>query len=396
MSAIGSPAKTLPRRVDKLGALVASIALGGLYLQPFALLRANRIVAPHPQALWNSLPTFEATAVAVALTLAIFALLFCARIPVRLGIAVGAALLLGIEAGRAGAHLLPAANTFARVSPGAGFWLLLCAFLIALADGLVRLGLSPYARLGALAVSCAAVGLFLAFGVWNDLSMLREYHNQAETFWREFRTHVALAGGSLAAAAAVGIPLGIVCYRVERIRPSLLNTLKVIQTVPSIALFGLLMAPLAWIAASVPGARALGVAGIGSAPAFIALFAYALLPIVANTAAGLEGIPAQARDAALGVGMTSPQRLLQVELPLAFPVILTGIRIVLVQNIGLVVIAALIGGGGLGVFIFQGISQTAPDLVLLGTLPVVAMAFTAAILLDALVDIVSGRFRGKA
>jgi osmoprotectant transport system permease protein len=97
------------------------------------------------------------------------------------------------------------------------------------------------------------------------------------------------------------------------------------------------------------------------------------------------------RDAARGVGMTARQRLLQVELPLALPAILTGIRIVLVQNIGLAVIAGLVGGGGLGVFVFQGISQNAGDLVLLGALPTVAMATGAAVLLDAVVDLSRGR-----
>src|SRR5690606_921082 len=121
------------------------------------------------------------------------------------------------------------------------------------------------------------------------------------------------------------------------------------------ALFGLLIAPLAWVAANVPLAAALGVSGIGMAPALVALFAYSLLPVVANTVVGREGVPPAADDAARGMGMTDWQRLFQVELPLAFPVILTGIRIVLVQNIGLATIAALIGGGGFGVFVFQGI-----------------------------------------
>ena len=166
------------------------------------------------------------------------------------------------------------------------------------------------------------------------------------------------------------------------------------QTIPSIALFGLLIAPLGWLAANVPLAHAIGIRGIGVAPAFVALFLYSLLPVVANTVVGLASIPADADDAARGVGMTDRQRLFGVELPLAFPVILTGIRIVLVQNIGLATIAALIGGGGLGVFVFQGIGQTAMDLVLLGALPTVVMAFSAAIILDAAVEASSHRRSG--
>jgi osmoprotectant transport system permease protein len=113
--------------------------------------------------------------------------------------------------------------------------------------------------------------------------------------------------------------------------------------------------------------------------------------VVANTVVGLVGVPPDANDAARGMGMTDFQRLIGIELPLAFPVILTGIRIVLVQNIGLATVAALIGGGGFGIFVFQGIGQTALDLVLLGAVPTVLLAFAAAIILDALVELTSIR-----
>ena len=217
----------------------------------------------------------------------------------------------------------------------------------------------------------------------------------AASFWLEAGRHVVLALGSLVAATLVGLPLGILCHRVEALRAGVLNVLNIIQTIPSIALFGLLIAPLGWVAVHVPGAAALGIRGIGAAPAFIALFLYSLLPVVANTVVGLAGVPRDANDAARGIGMTDGQRLFRVELPLAFPVILTGIRIVLVQNIGLATIAALIGGGGFGVFVFQGIGQTAMDLVLLGAAPTVALAFAAAIVLDAATEL-SNRKPGRA
>lgn len=205
--------------------------------------------------------------------------------------------------------------------------------------------------------------------------------------------HITLALGSLAAAVIVGVPLGILCYRVKAIRSSVLGVLNIVQTIPSIALFGLLIAPLGWIALHVPGAYSIGIRGIGAAPAFVALFLYSLLPVTANTVMGLVGVPAATRDAARGMGMTAWQRLREIEFPLALPVILTGVRIVLVQNIGLATIAALIGGGGFGVFVFQGIGQTAMDLVLLGALPTVGLAFAAAVLMDATIEMTrtSGR-----
>ena len=200
---------------------------------------------------------------------------------------------------------------------------------------------------------------------------------------------VGLAFGSVAVATVIGIPIGVLCYKVRPVRAAVLNTLNIVQTIPSIALFGLLIAPLAWVAANIPGASSIGISGIGVAPALVALFAYSLLPVVSNTVVGLQSCPPSAVDAAKGMGMTSAQRLFAVELPLAFPVILTGIRIVLVQNIGLATIAALIGGGGFGVFVFQGIGQTAMDLVLLGAVPTVALAFAAAVVLDAVVEMTS-------
>jgi osmoprotectant transport system permease protein len=223
---------------------------------------------------------------------------------------------------------------------------------------------------------------------------MREYQSRQSAFLREVETHLLLAFGSVAVAVVAGVPLGIVCYRIPKLRAAILGGLNVVQTIPSIALFGLLIAPMAWIGANVPGAAAIGIAGIGFAPAFVALFAYSLLPIVSNTVVGLDTVPRDANDAARGMGMTDGQRMRKVLLPLAFPVILTGIRIILVQNIGLAVIAGLIGGGGLGTFVFQGITQTAMPLVLLGAIPAVAMAFAAAIVLDAGVELSRGRNRG--
>jgi osmoprotectant transport system permease protein len=291
--------------------------------------------------------------------------------------------------GWSGSYLTPDGDTFARVSPGGGFWLLVFAFALLVTDALTRLHFAPLVRIGILLAVAGAGALLLWSGSWNDLSMLREYSTRAPAFWAEARTHLALAFGSVAIAAVVGVPVGILCYKLRPLRAAVLNVLNIVQTIPSIALFGLLIAPLAWVAANIPGASAIGISGIGVAPAMVALFAYSLLPIVSNTVVGLQSVAPAAVDAAKGMGMTGSQRLMGVELPLAFPVILTGIRIVLVQNIGLATIAALIGGGGFGVFVFQGIGQTAMDLVLLGAVPTVALAFAAAVVLDAAVEMTS-------
>ncbi|KKC39853.1 ABC transporter permease [Devosia epidermidihirudinis] len=374
--------------LDKLGVMIALIAIAGAAL-PFALFRANRIVPGETRSLLDALPTFQSTLLIIFLLVGFVAALL--RVPVRAKLAVGFVVLaaLFILVGQSATYLTPPDNTFARVSPGAGFWLLVFAFALLVTDALTRLRFAPLVRIGILIVVAAAFALLLWSGSWNDLSMLKEYATRAPAFWAEARTHLALAFGSVAIAVVIGVPIGVLCYKVRPLRAAVLNTLNIVQTIPSIALFGLLIAPLAWVAANVPGASAIGISGIGAAPALVALFAYSLLPVVSNTVVGLQSVSPAAVDAAKGMGMTGWQRLAGVELPLAFPVILTGIRIVLVQNIGLATIAALIGGGGFGVFVFQGIGQTAMDLVLLGAVPTVALAFAAAVVLDALVEMTS-------
>jgi osmoprotectant transport system permease protein len=385
-----------PRRIafDKLGVLIAIVAAVAAIL-PFAAFRANRIVLGENHGLFAALPSWEAPIVALFIAGAIAVALVKTPVQVRLGVAFLMLAMLFIAIGHAGTFLTPPDDRIARVSPGGGFWLLSFAFALLAADAIARMKLKPLMRIAILLGVAAFFAVLLASGTLNDLSILREYANRGETFWREAQTHVVLALGSLAAASLVGIPLGILCHRSVRLRMPVLNVLNAVQTIPSIALFGLLIAPLAWVAANIPGASALGISGIGAAPAMVALFAYSLLPVVANTVVGLQGVPPAADDAAKGMGMTDWQRLVGVQLPLAFPVILTGIRIVLVQNIGLATIAALIGGGGFGVFVFQGIGQTAMDLVLLGAVPTVALAFAAAVVLDAIVEMVSAKGAGR-
>lgn len=389
LAAAASPARSrLP--FDRLGLVVAVLAVIGA-LTPFAGFRANRIVPGTGVGLPDALPGWELALVGSVLAAAAAMALMRLAPRFRLLISLAALLALAFAIGDAARFLTPAGDKISRTSPATGFWLLTLAYALMASDAVARLKLKPWTRIGLLAAIAAVIAAILWSGLWNDLSVLREYANRADSFWREAGTHLLLALGSLLAAIVVGIPLGIVCDRVLPLRAVILNVLNAVQTIPSIALFGLLIAPLAWIAASVPGAAALGIAGIGIAPAMLALFLYSLLPVVANTVAGLDGVPPETEEAARGMGMTGRQRLLQIELPLAFPVILTGIRIVLVQNIGLATVAALIGGGGFGVFVFQGVGQTAMDLVLLGAVPTVALAFAAGAILDAVVEMVSRR-----
>ncbi|MGA1833608.1 ABC transporter permease [Rhizobium wenxiniae] len=365
---------------------MAALILVSTFVLPFIVVKPNRILEGQGHMLIDALPSISGIALAAALVIVGLCLLL--RLPAwaRLAIVTAALLAVILALGSAASAGLPPGNSYARVSPGSGFWLLLFALSLAFVDVIARLKLSPITRLVLLVIAIALIGGIFASGILADISVMKEYANRSEAFWAEMSRHAMLALGSMLVAFLIGLPLGVVCHRVSWLRAAALNMLNILQTIPSIALFGLLILPLGWVAAHIPGAAAIGISGIGTAPAFVALVLYSLLPVVANTVAGLENVPREANDAARGAGMTDLQRLFSIEFPLTFPSLLAAIRIVLIQNIGMATIAALIGGGGMGVFVFQGLGQSAMDLVLLGALPTVAMSFVAAIVLDALVD----------
>src|SRR6185312_10439269 len=206
---------------------------------------------------------------------------------------------------------------------------------------------------------------------------LREYAAQRAVFHAAFQRHLLLVAGALAPALLIGLPLGVAAQRRPGVRRLALPVLNLVQTVPSIALFGLLIGPLSALGGAVPLLGRAGVAGVGPAPAIIALVLYSLLPIVRNTLEGLDGVAPEVRDAALGMGMTARQAFWRIETWLALPVVLSGLRVTTVQAVGLAAVSALIGAGGFGAIIFQGLFANALDLVVLGALPVIALAVTA-------------------
>lgn len=376
----------LTARIDRLGMLLTVAGAAALAFLPFVVFKHNRILPGDLLGLFAALPAPAAYACMATLILAAVIALGVGHAKIRFTVALLGIAVVAFAIATAGNALTPPGNRVVRVAPGAGGWLLLATLMLMATDALTRLRPRPLTRVLLLVLCAVAAGFALGHGVFDHLSIMREYAVNAGRFARELHVHLWLALGSLGAALIIALPLGILCHRVPRLRAGTLGALNMIQTIPSIALFGILMAPLAALAAAVPLAAQLGIRGIGAAPAVIALFLYSLLPIVANTVVGLKRVSAAAVEAARGMGMTPGQVLARIELPLALPVILSGVRIVLVQNIGMVTIAALIGAGGLGAFVFQGIGQTAIDLVLLGAIPTVAMAFAASVLLDALVE----------
>jgi osmoprotectant transport system permease protein len=170
--------------------------------------------------------------------------------------------------------------------------------------------------------------------------------------------HIEITGMAVALAIIVGVPVGILITRKRNWADLVINIVNVFQTLPSLALFGLIIPFL----------------GIGLVPAVFVLFLYALLPIIKNTYIGITNVEPAAIDAGVGMGLTSNQILTMIEIPLALPVIMGGIRVSTVINIGTATIAALIGAGGLGEFIFKGLSMNNNNMILMGAVPSALLA----------------------
>jgi osmoprotectant transport system permease protein len=176
--------------------------------------------------------------------------------------------------------------------------------------------------------------------------------------------HIWLVGLTMIFAIAIGVPLGILVTRKPWLSKPILGGANIAETIPSLALFGFLL-PVPWL-----GGRA-------DRLAIAALTLYALLPIIRNTSAGITGVDRAVREAARGMGMTDRQILFQVELPLSFSTMLAGIRIATVLTIGIATIAAAVGAGGLGEFIFRGLAMVNDQLILAGAIPAALLALGA-------------------
>jgi osmoprotectant transport system permease protein len=354
-----------------LVALVAALALSFLGFAP------NRLVSGRPIALVEA-----AGGASLAFIILCGAVLAAAAFlpPSRalhlaaLAAALALTLVLPLVAGAAATSLVATSTPIARVSLAGGFWIVeLCAVLAA-GDALRRLDAGLAAKAGVVIGVVAVLAIAALSGAFDQLSLAKEAANRREAFADAVQRHGFLVLVSVLLALLIGVPLGILAQRRPRWHTLVFGGLDIVQTIPSIALFGLLIGPLAALSDAFPKLRQLGISGIGVAPAIIALVLYSLLPMARGAFAGLASVPASVVETARGMGMTGGQILLRVEAPIALPVLLSGLRIVTVQAIGLAVVAALIGAGGLGSFVFLGLGQRALDLMLLGAVPTIFMA----------------------
>ncbi|WP_039659242.1 MULTISPECIES: ABC transporter permease [Pantoea] len=271
-------------------------------------------------------------------------------------------------------------SRLARTSFASGLWCSGALILLLITDQVRQLTSHRLAQM-LLNLQVWLLPLLLLFsGQLSDLSLLKEYANRHAVFDAALSRHLTLLVGTVLPALIFALPLGVTLFRRPDWQGSVFGVLNVIQTVPSVALFGLLIAPLAGLAQHFPWLSDWGISGIGMAPALIALVLYALLPLVRSVVVGLQQVPQEVRESARGTGMSGWQQFVAVDVPLALPVWLAGLRVVVVQTLGMAVVAALIGAGGFGAIIFQGLLSSALDLVLLGVIPVIALA----VVIDAL------------
>jgi osmoprotectant transport system permease protein len=373
---------SLVHRCNPVLALYLLLTLGAAYGLPFVRVAPNRLLSGEPVFLSNALLHLNGQVI-VPLLLTLFTLLSVAVLQPRKRItqvlvflAMAAALAcLWLLAGHIANNAIETQNSFARTALGAGFWALGgLAWLIGI-DAADRLQLATLPRL--LLQIALLLPLLLTLSQGLNLSIAQEYANHSDVFGPAILRHLQIVILAVAPALVIGLLLAWRMSKNRELRQAIFPVLNVLQTIPSIALFGLLMAPLAWIALQWPALSRAGIGGVGIAPAVLALLMYALLPIARSALAGLEQVPAEAVNTARAMGMSSRQILWEVELPLALPALFIGLRTAVVQTTGLAAVCALVGAGGLGQIMFDGLFSAANELVILGVIPIVLLAMLA-------------------
>ena len=365
--------------MSKITAAALIFILSGLLMPDFVSIKENRILPGTTENLITAAGTYKFAVIAAVSALAAF---FSGRNRLYGGIFgfvfITASLYLLTDIVAVRADEAVKANDIARTAFSVGYWIILAGLYISTVNSFKTV--HEHSNVGAYALLAAVfvpVAYIFASGSADNISIMIELSGRREQFVQETVKHIMIAGGSVGLAILVGIPAGIAAHRSERAGERIFDVLNILQTIPSLAMFGFLIVPLSYLSNKSEFLQNIGFTGIGWAPAIIALFLYSMLPIVRNMYAGLAGLDKGVIDAAKGVGMKKSQIMLRVELPLSLPVLLNGIRVALVQCIGNTAVAALIGAGGLGMFIFQGLGQSATDLILLGALMTIFLAVVA-------------------
>jgi osmoprotectant transport system permease protein len=367
-------------RPYKVGVATAVIGLPLFLLLPFATVRRSRIATGVGLPPWSAIgPLLTLVVVALWIAVIVLSLRDGGRGSAIARGFLGAAIIVAIVAfsGGAATNLGVQAGRFARVSVAGGAWVsAIAAYALVLASRRI-LGRRSALGVTMAVVAPVAIVAMLLSGYLDNMGIMKEYANVTDRFWVETVNTVIYAAVAVTIATAVGVYLGIGAFRNQHLERPIFATVSVFQTIPGLAMVGLLVAPFAAASFALPFLRRLGVGGIGWAPVVTALTLYALLAIVRNTYAGLRNVPPAVVDAGRGMGMTDSQLMRKVELPLGMPVVFSGVRTSTVQTVGNATLGAFVGGITLGRFIFQGLAEQSPDLTMLGSIALVLIAVLA-------------------
>jgi osmoprotectant transport system permease protein len=386
----------VPLALNPVAVALAIIALLCAWRLPFVLVAPNRLMSGVPVALadisgtgpfllWSGTVFVGCAAWLLALTRSPRTTGLQWRVPLEIvcwvacaaGLIAGAGEFARMQLQPLSESSSPAVASLARVILGSAFWVVQGVIALLVLDALQAVRLSVRIK-SLIALVLAAAWVLALFGVWGSaLSVVVEYQQHRDELLTATLRHVQIVLTAMLPAVAVGLPLGWWIHRSPATRSWLMTGLGFTQTIPSLALFGLLMVPLAALSQRYTVLADWGIRGVGLAPAVLALWLYSLLPVVRGTLAGLASVSADACEAARAMGMRARQVAWHVELPLALPVLLQGLRTATNQAIGLAAVTALIGAGGLGAIMFDGLFSAAHDVVLLGVLPIIAMAWLA-------------------
>ena len=369
-------------RINPVLALLAGLVLLALVGLPFLRIAPNRLVSGEPAYFLSMLAGLNGWMFLAACALLVAALFRQSRLLLILVLVTSAALAIGLLWLAASQAQLdsPGESSIGRVSLGSAFWICVAMSALIASDALQRLFATPLQKAAFGFLVVAVVWIMFASGLCDNLSIMKEYANRSDGFLAVVVRHLQIVGLAMAFTLAIGLTLGWAAHTHKKVAGIVFPILNVVQTIPSIALFGLLMAPLAWLAARWPAMGEAGISGVGLAPAVIALTLYGLLPVVRGTLAGLQQVSRAQINAAKALGFQPLAVLQHVAVPLALPVVLGGVRTAAVAAVGLAAVTALIGAGGLGSIMFEGLFSNAQDVVLLGVLPIIALG----VLVDAL------------
>ncbi len=376
--------------------LGSTIGIFTIIFLPLVSVKPNRLLPGEPVNIFEAYP-FAGMVIlscwAVVILLSLFTRKtrrFVLRDFVSLILADLAFFLLLFYVGLASKSLLSEDMPYGRVSIGAAVWVSILSLYTVHFSALKKLK-KPFVRGVLTSIIPLILIIMLLSGFLSEISVVKEYYGRSDRFLLALNQHLFISFLAAGLGTLIGIPLGILSYRRKFLEKPIFAITNFLQTVPAIALFGLLILPLALLSERFSLLKSLGISGTGYAPALIALTLYSLLPIVRNTYTSLDIISKDIIEAGKGMGMSKKQLLTKIELPLAIPIVLAGIRLATVQAIGNTTLAALIGAGGFGKFIFQGVGQGAMDLIILGTLPVLFLAIVTDICFKGLISLLTSK-----